>query len=108
VSSLAPNAPQIWDRFGEKWAVRGTDIGLRAASSVGCIFRPTVVRLDKKGQMGRIWGQRCICSHMGQTLQHMDGPISSFNSAMEDSSPKLRPLQDSFCVSPVRLLQWAG
>jgi hypothetical protein len=46
VSSLAPNAPQIWGRFGEKWAVRGEDTGLGAA-------------------LGAVFGQRCPFGQKG-------------------------------------------
>jgi hypothetical protein len=62
VSCLAPNAPQIWGWFGEKWAIRGERVRQRFRGSVGCSFWPSNVCLDKKGPMGRIWDQRWRCS----------------------------------------------
>jgi hypothetical protein len=51
VSSLAPKAPQIWGRFGEKWAVRGggaegPDTGL------GAVFGPAMFVWTKRDRCG--------------------------------------------------------
>jgi hypothetical protein len=67
VSSLAPNPPQIWGQFGEKWVVRGADTGLGAA--LGAVFGPATsvwTKRDRWGGFGASFGDALT----DRSLQH--------------------------------------
>jgi hypothetical protein len=67
VSSLAPNPPQIWGQFWEKWGVRGADRGLGAA--LGAVFSPAMsiwTKRDRWGEFGASVGD----AQTDRSLQH--------------------------------------